>query len=137
MIEMAKNKTIFELGKYYEHTAGDKLHVCGVCATHTYGKCLVAEDDRGKLIPVGEDEHAAENYREITKEEFLGDSEMTEDEKFYYNKGYADGKKELVHGLCASFEEEFYNYETKHDYYSGFDDGLKRAMRLMKAEVRE
>lgn len=134
---MTENKINFGLGKYYEHTTGHKLHVCGVCSTHAYGKCLVAEDDLGKLVPVGEDEYAAENYHEITREEFLGDSEMTEDEKFYYNKGHADGKKELVHGLCASLEEEFYNYDTKNDYYSGFNDGLKRAMRLMKAEIRE
>ena len=75
---MVKNKTIFELGKYYEHTAGNKLHVCGVCATHTYGKCLVAEDDRGKLIPVGESVYYAENYHEITKERFLDNGEEKE-----------------------------------------------------------
>lgn len=62
---------------------------------------------------------------------------MTEREQFYYGKGYADGKKELVQSVCDSLSEEFYGYDSENDYYAGFDDGIKRAMRLMKAEVRD
>jgi hypothetical protein len=54
-----------------------------------------------------------------------------------YHKGYIDGREELVQSVCDSLREEFYDYDSENDYYAGFDDGLKRAMRLMKAEVRE
>lgn len=59
--------------------------------------------------------------------------EMTE---FYYGKGYADGRKELVQSVCDSLREEFYNYDYMTDYQTGFNHGIKRAMRVMKAEGR-
>ena len=63
--------------------------------------------------------------------------QMTEREKLCYSKGYADGRKELVRSVCNSLEEEFYDYNSETDYYAGFDDGLKRAMILMRAEERD
>lgn len=66
---MAENK--FELGKFYQHTTGEKLYICGVVDTNAYGKTLVGEDGYGNLSPIGNHEFATENYREITKEEFL------------------------------------------------------------------
>lgn len=54
-----------------------------------------------------------------------------------YYKGYKDGQKALVQSVCDSLEEEFYDYDSETDYFAGFDNGLKRAMRLMKAEVRK
>lgn len=64
-------KQIFELGKFYKHTTGDKIYICGVVDTYVYGKALVCEDVYGNLRPVGDDKYATINYHEITKEEFL------------------------------------------------------------------
>lgn len=66
---MAENR--FELGKFYKHTTGEKLYICGVVDTNAYGKTLVGEDEYGNLIPIGNHEYATDNYHEITKEEFL------------------------------------------------------------------
>ena len=54
-----------------------------------------------------------------------------------WNRRADDGRKELAQSVCDSLREEFYDRDSETDYYAGFDDGLKRAMRLMKAEVRE
>ena len=62
---------IFELGKYYQHTAGVKLHICGIGDTQYYGKCFIGENEFGELIPVGCTEVNAVNYAEITKDEFI------------------------------------------------------------------
>jgi len=61
--------------------------------------------------------------------------EFLEELKRFRERGL-NGRKALVQSVCDSLEEEFYDYDSKNDYYAGFDDGLKRAMRLMKAEVR-
>ena len=66
--------TEFELGKYYMHTTGTRLYICGVCDTLTYGMCIVGEDYYGNLIPIGKHEGATENYKEISREEFLNDA---------------------------------------------------------------
>ena len=66
---MAENE--FELGKFYMHTTGKKLYICGVVDTYAYGKALVGEDAYGNLIPIGNHKYATENYHEITKEVFL------------------------------------------------------------------
>lgn len=60
----------FELGKYYQHTTGSKLYICGLGETIIYGSCLVGEDEHGDLIAVGKSEENAVNYSEITKEQF-------------------------------------------------------------------
>ena len=72
---MAENKKElqFELGKYYKHTTGDKIYICGVCAPIYYNKCLMAESRDGVFIPVGNHEGATLNWHEISKEEFLAD----------------------------------------------------------------
>jgi hypothetical protein len=49
----------------------------------------------------------------------------------------ADGRKELVQSVCDSLREELYDDDSEDDYDAGFDNGIKRAMRLMKAEVHE
>jgi len=43
----------------------------------------------------------------------------------------------LVQSICDSLEEELYDYDSKNDYCAGFDAGLERAWRLIRAEVRE
>ena len=61
----------FELGKYYQHTTGCKLHICGIADTRIYGICFVGESDLGTLYHIGSEEEKAVNHAEITKEEFL------------------------------------------------------------------
>ena len=60
----------FEVGKYYKHPAGDMLHVVCWADTFMYGSTMIAEDDGGELLAVGDTESNAVNYHEITKEEW-------------------------------------------------------------------
>jgi hypothetical protein len=67
---------------------------------------------------------------------------MTEREQIYYGEGYADGyadgRKKLVQSVCDSLSESLYGYnDCKTEYYAGLNDGIKSAMRLMKAEASE
>ena len=63
---------------------------------------------------------------------------MTERDQFYYGRGFTDGWKngqeKMVIRVCDSLREEFYGYDSETDYYAGFDEGLKRAMRIIKSE---
>lgn len=61
----------FELGKYYQHTTGTKIHICGLGETYYHGRCFVGENNNGELSPVGSDESSAVNFHEISKEEFI------------------------------------------------------------------
>ena len=61
----------FEIGKYYRHTTGFSLAIIGELETTLYGKALIAEGTDGQLRAVGREEASAENYKEITKEEWL------------------------------------------------------------------
>lgn len=63
----------FELGKYYQHETGIKLHICGLCATQYHGRCFVGENDEGVLEPIDNKEENAVNFHEISKEKFTGD----------------------------------------------------------------
>lgn len=67
----SKPKNKFNIGKYYKHSTGKMIFICGVCSTHAYGMCLMAEDDYGSFYPVGNHEGATDNWCEITEEEFL------------------------------------------------------------------
>lgn len=64
-------KMRFEIGKFYGHTTGHKLYICGMGETQLWGRGLIAEDNNGTLSVVGSDESSAENYKEITEEEFI------------------------------------------------------------------
>ena len=69
---------IFELGKYYKHTDGGRLHIIALAQTRMYGLSLLAElRCNGNILAVGMSESNAVNYREISKEE----SERIENEK--------------------------------------------------------
>lgn len=56
---------VFQYGKTYQHTTGTTLKIVGVADTHIYGKCLIAEDEYGELIPVGQEKSHAQNYIEL------------------------------------------------------------------------
>lgn len=62
---------VFEIGKCYENTTGRRMHICGQLATFFWEKTLIAEDNRGTLLPIGDTEDAAVNWFEIPKEVFL------------------------------------------------------------------
>jgi len=61
----------FEIGKYYEHTTGNKIYICGELVTYMWGKCLVAESNKTELVVVGKYENSSVNYKEIPKEEYM------------------------------------------------------------------
>jgi hypothetical protein len=62
---------VFEIGKYYKHTCGSVLHICGCAETHVFGWTLIGDNKTGELIPIGSGESHAVNYVEIKKDEFL------------------------------------------------------------------
>ena len=69
-------KMVFEVGKFYRHMgSGQDLAIVGEVNTTMYGHILVAEVAGSKcgtgLIPVGTYESCAENYEEITFEEWM------------------------------------------------------------------
>ena len=70
MITENKTEMRFELGKYYAHTTGDKLYICGICDTKIYGMCLMGENRNGDFIPIGQHKGATLNWHEISEEEF-------------------------------------------------------------------
>jgi hypothetical protein len=62
----------FEIGKYYTHPSGEQMSIVGEVETTLYGKCLIAESSGyADLKPVGKDESSAENWAEISKEEWM------------------------------------------------------------------
>lgn len=62
----------FEIGKCYRHAAGEEFSIVGIVRTDMYGDCLVAESNENcDLKPVGSDESAAENWVEISRDEWL------------------------------------------------------------------
>lgn len=68
-------KHIFRIGRYYQHTSGEKLHILMKIKTTQWGDCLVAErvprNGNTQLMAVGSDEASAENYHEITETEWM------------------------------------------------------------------
>lgn len=60
---------MFEEGKYYKHSTGYVLHTLITVDTCAYGRCLIAQEKMGELIPIQniEDKY---NWTEITKEEY-------------------------------------------------------------------
>lgn len=61
---------VFEIGKCYQYTTGIRMKVLGRLKTTVWGECLIAETSSMKLIPVGLDESAAVNYREISESQW-------------------------------------------------------------------
>ena len=57
----------FEIGKYYQHTTGQKLRILCEAETTYHGNAMICEFDDGELRPVGYTEDAAVNYVEIPK----------------------------------------------------------------------
>lgn len=63
----------FEVGKFYKHNTGICFAILCEVETTLYGKTLIAEQACGgsNIIAVGQDESAAANFHEITKEEWM------------------------------------------------------------------
>ena len=60
----------FEVGRYYRHSSGGCMHIVGSVKTDTYGWTLIGEDKSGNIRPVGIGEGYAENWYEITEEDW-------------------------------------------------------------------
>lgn len=56
----------FQIGKYYQHGSGRVISIIGQANTFFHGACLIAEEEVGRLIPVGTDEDAAQHWREVS-----------------------------------------------------------------------
>lgn len=70
--EKQTNNGGFKIGKYYRHTSGEEIRIVGEVFTDLYGRTLLAESNRKPdLTPVGPSPHHAENWVEITREEWL------------------------------------------------------------------
>ena len=70
-IPTSQNGFKFELGKYYQHTNGSKLHVCGVLSTDNFGLCFAGEDIHGDIYAIGTTSDYAVDFNEISQDEFL------------------------------------------------------------------
>jgi hypothetical protein len=44
---------MFEIGKFYEHSSGKTLKIISAGITDAHGWCLIGEDGKGLLQPVG------------------------------------------------------------------------------------
>jgi len=63
---------VFNVGKYYKHTAGTMIHIIGAAKTTLYGWTLLAEEaGYGNFKPIGQDESSAVNWMETTKEDWM------------------------------------------------------------------
>ena len=62
---LERRKMIFQYGKTYKHNSGKVITIVGVADTHTYGKCLIAEDEYGQLSPVGQEDENTVNWQEV------------------------------------------------------------------------
>lgn len=61
----------FEAGKYYRHNSERDISIICEAETTVYGKALTAEESDGSLTAVGREEWNAENYTEISREEWM------------------------------------------------------------------
>lgn len=107
----------FEIGKSYKHSSGNVMRILACVDTTIYGKALIAEEgDTFGFRPVGFDsDDYAENWKEISEEEWLIDSlkkskqnkylseleveKKPTDELKLYRRGYHEGPLDLMREL--------------------------------------
>lgn len=63
--EKTNDELVFEIGKTYVHSQGCMMRIVGRVDTLMYKNCLVAEDNEGRLQPVGTDPDNAQNWKEV------------------------------------------------------------------------
>ncbi len=63
---------IFEIGKKYAHgkSKSSVLSIVGEAKTRMWGNCLIGENGDSELSAIGRDEANAQNWVEITEEEY-------------------------------------------------------------------
>jgi hypothetical protein len=64
---------IFEIGKFYKHTTGLQFSILAEITTTMRGNGLVAETNNAneEITTVGKSEAAAENFTEISEDEWM------------------------------------------------------------------
>lgn len=66
----------FQAGRYYKHNNGKTMAIIGALQTSMWcagpsGFTLIAETSDGKLEPVGSDATSAENWAEMSRDEWM------------------------------------------------------------------
>jgi len=56
----------FGIGKFYQHSSGDIMHIISRVTTTFYGEGLLSESRQGDLTLVGDDEDHALNWHEVS-----------------------------------------------------------------------
>jgi hypothetical protein len=52
------------------------------------------------------------------------------------SKDYANDRERLVQFVCDILRSELYGYDdSETDYYAGYDDGIKRAMEILRGQA--
>jgi hypothetical protein len=98
---------IFEVGKFYRHNTGHEISIVGRLKTTMFGETLVAESNGSiELSAVGSTESYAENYKEISEEEWM--------KNFNKGKRVEDCKHTITQNdLCTKCGEWVFATETK------------------------
>lgn len=63
--------SVFEIGKYYQHSMGRRISILCWAETYFHGRCMIAEESDGCFTPVGADEANAVNWEEISREQWV------------------------------------------------------------------
>ena len=62
----------FKLGRYYQHTTGEKIKIVALADTYMWGRTMIAEKiGTIELRTVGSDETSTVNYTEISEKEAI------------------------------------------------------------------
>jgi len=71
--DSAPSGLVFELGKFYKHGGGQMMHMIAAAEDPVMwmGPTLIAESPEGNLSPCGMDTTNAQNWSEITKDEYM------------------------------------------------------------------
>lgn len=109
----------FELGKYYQHTTGAKLYICGLSETYYHGRCFIGENEHGELSPIGSSEENAMNYHEINKEDFVSNVLITNNLINCYYCAFRSYDSTICNKYKVRIYQNFNNpeYDRETHYY--------------------
>ena len=61
----------FQANRFYQHSGGRKIYICGEINTVAFGRCFIAEESGGSFSPAEMNEDATQGWFEISEEEFI------------------------------------------------------------------